>query len=213
MFNVAKLHLREGPADYRVPYRNSVLELEYPDLRLGILATSVKPEDRDAMEFMRGHGYKGETEVHIAGRGKRKRTRAERMWMRRRSAVEPVIGHVKHDNRMIRNYLQGKDGDQMNAVPTGRPGLRGPLGCLRSGLKVKASEQQVGCKETFDGVGIAVWVADRRELNRLCLTVHSPIKSSSQQERAKAPEFPYPGVGICPLPIEAHYHPSAADFA
>ena len=59
MFNVAKLHLREGPADYRVPYRNSVLELEYPDLRLGILATSTKPEDRSAMEYMLSHGYKG----------------------------------------------------------------------------------------------------------------------------------------------------------
>ncbi|MCK4299447.1 MAG: hypothetical protein KAX80_07935, partial [Planctomycetes bacterium] len=59
MFNVAKLHLREGPADYRVPYRNSVLELEYPDIRLGILATSTEPEDRAAMEYMLAHDYKG----------------------------------------------------------------------------------------------------------------------------------------------------------
>jgi IS5 family transposase len=64
----------------------------------------------------RGHGYEGETEVHIPGRGKRKRTRAERKWMRRRSAVEPVIGHVKHDNRMIRNFLKGVEGDQMNPI-------------------------------------------------------------------------------------------------
>jgi len=64
----------------------------------------------------RGHGYEGETEVHIPGRGKRKRTRAERKWMHRRSAVEPVIGHVKHDNRMIRNFLKGVEGDQMNAI-------------------------------------------------------------------------------------------------
>ena len=59
MYNVAKLHLREGPADYRVPYRNSVLELEYPDLRLGILATSTEPVDRAAMEYMLAHDYKG----------------------------------------------------------------------------------------------------------------------------------------------------------
>jgi len=35
------------------------LELEYPDLRLGILATSTDPEDRSAMEWMLGHDYKG----------------------------------------------------------------------------------------------------------------------------------------------------------
>ena len=38
--------------------------------------------------------------------------------MRRRAAVEPVIGHghVKAEHRMGRNYLKGHDGDRMNAV-------------------------------------------------------------------------------------------------
>ena len=34
----------------------------------------------------------------------------------RRSAIEPVIGHIKHDFRMIRNYLKGKVGDAINLL-------------------------------------------------------------------------------------------------
>jgi 1,4-dihydroxy-2-naphthoate octaprenyltransferase len=36
--------------------------------------------------------------------------------MRRRAAIEPVIGHLKQDHRMGRNYLPGRDGDRINAV-------------------------------------------------------------------------------------------------
>jgi len=41
--------------------------------------------------------------------------------MKRRAAVEPVIGHLKADHRMDRNYLKGQDGDRINAVRA-RPG-------------------------------------------------------------------------------------------
>jgi IS5 family transposase len=36
--------------------------------------------------------------------------------MRRRAAVEPVIGHLKDDHGMHRNYLKGSDGDRIYAV-------------------------------------------------------------------------------------------------
>jgi len=36
--------------------------------------------------------------------------------MRRRSAIEPVIGHGKNDHRMGRNYLAHSIGDAANAV-------------------------------------------------------------------------------------------------
>jgi IS5 family transposase len=36
--------------------------------------------------------------------------------MRRRSAIEPVIGHLKAEHRMGRNYLAGRAGDAANAV-------------------------------------------------------------------------------------------------
>ena len=34
--------------------------------------------------------------------------------MKRRSAVEPVIGHMKADHRMGRNHLKGRSGDGFN---------------------------------------------------------------------------------------------------
>ena len=36
--------------------------------------------------------------------------------MRRRAAVEPVIGHLKAEHRMGRNHLKGYEGDRANAV-------------------------------------------------------------------------------------------------
>jgi len=36
--------------------------------------------------------------------------------MKRRAAVEPVIGHLKAEHRMGRNYLKGPEGDRINAV-------------------------------------------------------------------------------------------------
>lgn len=63
----------------------------------------------------RKHDYQGEGQVHVSGTGG-KTSRWEKLWRRRRSAVEPVIGHAKHDNRMIRNYLKGPEGDKANAI-------------------------------------------------------------------------------------------------
>jgi IS5 family transposase len=36
--------------------------------------------------------------------------------LRRRSAVEPVIGHLKSEHRMGRNYFWHREGDAANAV-------------------------------------------------------------------------------------------------
>lgn len=37
-------------------------------------------------------------------------------WLKRRSAIEPIFGHLKSDNRLERNLLKGKEGDHINAV-------------------------------------------------------------------------------------------------
>jgi IS5 family transposase len=47
---------------------------------------------------------------------KRCMTPAIRRGMRRRSVVEPVIGHIKNGHRMDRNYLAGPQGEAINAV-------------------------------------------------------------------------------------------------
>jgi IS5 family transposase len=64
----------------------------------------------------RGHGYEGDTTIHIAGSSARGLTRTKRRRRRRRSAVEPVIGHLKSDTRMERCFLRGLAGDAINAI-------------------------------------------------------------------------------------------------
>ncbi len=63
----------------------------------------------------RGHDYPNKFRVWISGQVRRV-TKSIRREMKRRAAVEPVIGHVKAEHRMDRNYLKGRDGDRANAV-------------------------------------------------------------------------------------------------
>jgi IS5 family transposase len=63
----------------------------------------------------RGHSYPNRFKVWISGQVRRV-TKAIRREMRRRAAVEPVIGHVKDDHRMRRNHLKGRAGDRTNAI-------------------------------------------------------------------------------------------------
>jgi len=58
-----------------------------------------------------GHTFK----VYISGQ-RRRVTETIKRELRRRSAVEPVIGHAKTEHRMARNYLAGTHGDAANAV-------------------------------------------------------------------------------------------------
>ena len=46
----------------------------------------------------------------------RRVTQSIRREMKRRAAVEPVIGHLKAEHRLGRNYLKGRAGDRVNAV-------------------------------------------------------------------------------------------------
>ena len=39
-----------------------------------------------------------------------------RKLFRARAGIEPIIGHLKHDHRMERNYLSGNIGDNMNTI-------------------------------------------------------------------------------------------------
>jgi transposase, IS5 family len=66
-------------------------------------------------------GYRGvdadnpAVEVVHPGRIKSMSTR-QKQQLKRRQAIEPAIGHLKHDNRMIRCYLRGSIGDALHAM-------------------------------------------------------------------------------------------------
>ncbi len=60
--------------------------------------------------------------IKISGSGKGKtayQKRKERERFRRRASIEPVIGHIKQDHRMLRNYLNGIEGDMINTLMAG----------------------------------------------------------------------------------------------
>ena len=65
----------------------------------------------------RGHGIQ-EPQILISGR-KQGLTPRMKKELRRRSAVEPVIGHMKNDGKLGRNYLLGAMGDAINALLCG----------------------------------------------------------------------------------------------
>jgi IS5 family transposase len=81
--------------------------------------TGWQPQEAYCDQGYRGHGYTGETTVHIVDRKRRRFSRTERKWRGRRAAIEPVIGHLKSDHRMDRNRLHGIIGDNMNSMLAG----------------------------------------------------------------------------------------------
>jgi transposase, IS5 family len=65
----------------------------------------------------RGHNAPPDYKLKIfTSKQKRRVTPQIKREMRRRSAIEPVIGHVKNEHRMDRNYLHHRHGDANNAV-------------------------------------------------------------------------------------------------
>ena len=60
----------------------------------------------------------GDTQIIIPG--KKAKTISQQQRMRRkcrsRAAIEPIIGHIKYDCRMLKSYLKGTKGDEINAL-------------------------------------------------------------------------------------------------
>lgn len=63
-------------------------------------------------------GYRGHQEekscVYIAKQKQNKHNQRLRKAMKRRSAIEPIIGHTKSEGHLGRNYLKGSEGDRFN---------------------------------------------------------------------------------------------------
>ena len=105
------LHARALPGN---PYDGHTLATVIPDMER-LIGAGIERILTDA-------GYKGHNtplshkfRVFTAGQ-KRRVTPAIKREMRRRAAVEPVIGHIKNEHRMGRNYLAHTHGDAINAI-------------------------------------------------------------------------------------------------
>ena len=96
------------------PYDGHTLATILPDMQKQIGAAINR--------IVADKGYRGHNapaaykyKVTISGQ-KRGVTDAIKRDLKRRSAIEPVIGHTKSEHRMDRNYLKGSQGDAINAV-------------------------------------------------------------------------------------------------
>ena len=80
--------------------------------------TAVKPKQAVVDKGFRGTAHHPHgVEVLVAGT--RKLAGSLKRWLKRRSAIEAVIGHSKQEHALGRNYLQGKTGDRNNAILVG----------------------------------------------------------------------------------------------
>ena len=79
--------------------------------------TGIEPERIYVDRGYRGHDYPNKHRVYRSGQ-KRGVFGVIKKELRRRSVIEPVIGHLKSDGRLGRNYLKGTLGDQQNSLLT-----------------------------------------------------------------------------------------------
>ncbi|MDD9928984.1 MAG: IS5 family transposase [Rhodospirillaceae bacterium] len=77
--------------------------------------TGVEPARIYADKGYRGHDYEGPSSVMLSGQ-RRGLTPQMKRELRRRSAIEATIGHMKTDGRLDRNWLLGHAGDAVNAL-------------------------------------------------------------------------------------------------
>jgi IS5 family transposase len=80
--------------------------------------TGLEPERIFVDKGYRGRYYDKPLRVYRSGQRRGLTPLLQRL-LRRRSAIEPVIGHMKEDGRLGRNFLHNRHGDRLNAILAG----------------------------------------------------------------------------------------------
>ena len=105
----------------------------------------------------RGHGEE-QTNVYISGQKRGIKTQRLLRSLKRRQAIEPVIGHLKSDGLMGRNHLKGRSGDQMNVM----------LSCAGHNLRLILRQLRIFCRRLFGDAtrltGAACFMCGRKTL-------------------------------------------------
>lgn len=102
-------------AAHENPYDGATLA---PALKQVERTTEVRPEAAFVDRGFKGATYHpADVAVYVSGR--KRLTRTLKALLRRRSAIEPVIGPLKQEHGLQRNHLLGQEGDRINALLTG----------------------------------------------------------------------------------------------
>jgi IS5 family transposase len=99
----------------------------------------------------RGHG-ETQTTVFISGQRRGIKTQRLKCSLKRREAIEPVIGHLKSDGLLGRNYLKGSEGDQMNVM----------LSCAGHNLRLILRQLRIFCAQIWGSLWVLL-VPGRRK--------------------------------------------------
>lgn len=106
-----------GAMGFRNEYDGHTLEKA---LKQVMLLRGQQPKIATVDRGYRGHSQIGETKILIPQTSKKNKSRyqlnALRKLHRRRASIEPIIGHIKQDHRLKRNYYKGITGDNINIL-------------------------------------------------------------------------------------------------
>jgi len=134
--------IAKGKAHKKYEFGNkvSVISTSVDNFCVGVKSFHGNPFDGhtlkgaiDQMESLTGYrpkhvhvdkGYRGQDnhpedmEVHLPKK-RRSLSRSMRRYQGRRNAIEAIIGHLKNNHRMDRNFLLGEEGDKINSLLAG----------------------------------------------------------------------------------------------
>ncbi|RZI47242.1 hypothetical protein EDM53_02940 [Rickettsiales endosymbiont of Peranema trichophorum] len=94
------------------PYDGHTLEQTI----LAVKALGIEPGKYFVDLGYRGHNHRAKSKVYLPNTRKKHLSKEEKLMQKRRSAIEPIIGHLKQYGRMGRNYLKGIIGDVINPL-------------------------------------------------------------------------------------------------
>jgi transposase, IS5 family len=104
-------HIKAMPGN---PYDGHTLATVIPEME-ALIGNTI--ERLLADKGYRGHNAPPEYKFRVFTSGQKRRVTPKiKRELRRRSAIEPVIGHLKSEHRMGRNYLWHRKGDATNAI-------------------------------------------------------------------------------------------------
>lgn len=100
------------------PYDGHTLADQLEQTNILLQDVPQQPQPKTVLVDLGFRGMDAEvSSVHLIHRGKYKTlTSTQRRWLKRRQAIEPIIGHVKQDHGMQRCWLKGQTGDALHAV-------------------------------------------------------------------------------------------------
>jgi transposase, IS5 family len=101
------------------PYDGHVLAEQLEQTSILLQEVQGEPCVKTVLTDLGYRGVDGDiAPVQLVHRGKSKTlSNQQRRWLKRWQAIEPIIGHVKHDHGMRRCWLKGETGDAAHAVP------------------------------------------------------------------------------------------------